>query len=291
MSVFDQDNRPYDDEGLARHIDMALAVEPPTPSQQDLSYRVTKFLFNPVLVNTDNIPDRPCLFIGNHSLFALDGMVLGPVMLHELGRFLRPLGDRFLWNENSEERLLKQGAVIGDPAVGSALMEHGHDLLVFPGGAHEATKTAAEKYTLQWKERYGFVRLAAKHGYPILPFALVGPDEFYSHLMEGRDLPDSALGKLLRRLGLIDDNTRPDMLPPIPSGALGSLIPKPQRCYLQFGEPVETSAYVGKKPTKKQLQSLRDQVGGQIESMLADLLLLREQHRGEDGLLRRLLTI
>jgi 1-acyl-sn-glycerol-3-phosphate acyltransferase len=170
-------------------------------------------------------------------------------------------------------------------------MEHGHDLLVFPGGAHEATKTAAEKYTLQWKERYGFVRLAAKHGYPILPFALVGPDEFYSHLMEGRDLPDSALGKLLRRLGLIDDNTRPDMLPPIPAGALGSLMPKPQRCYLQFGEPVETSAYAGKKPTRKQLQAIRDKVGGQIETMLAELLLLREQRRGKDGLLRRLLTI
>jgi 1-acyl-sn-glycerol-3-phosphate acyltransferase len=291
MSVFDQENRPYDDDGLARHIEMALAVEPPASSEQGMSYRLTKLLFNPVLVDTDNIPERPCLFVGNHSLFALDGMVLGPVMLHELGRFLRPLGDRFLWNDKTEQNLLNQGAVIGDPLVGSALMENGHDLLVFPGGAHEATKTAKQKYTLQWKERYGFVRLAAQHGYTIMPFALVGPDEFYNHLMEGRDLPDSALGKLLTRLGLLSEDTRADMLPPIPAGALGSLIPKPQRCYLQFGKPVDTSKHAGKKLTKKQMQTIRGEVSGQIEKMLAELLLLRAQNRGQDGLLRRLLTL
>ncbi len=291
MSVFDQDARPYDEGGLARHIEMALAVETPQSDPGDLSYRIARFLFDPVVVDADNIPDEPCLFIGNHSLFALDGVVLRPVMLHELGRFLRPLGDRFLWNSRTEEYLLKQGAVIGDPQVGSALMKAGHDLLVFPGGAHEATKTAAQKYTLQWKERYGFVKLAALHGYTIMPFALVGPDEFYSHLMEGRDLPDSALGTLLRRAGLIDDNTRADMLPPIPVGLLGTLLPKPQRCYLKFGKPVPTRAYKGRKLNRQQLQTLRERVGDQIEEMLAELLLLREQNRGKDGLLRRLLTI
>ena len=118
---------------------------------------------------------------------------------------------------------------------------------------------------------------------------MLNADEFYSHLMEGEDLPDSALGKLLTRLGLLDENTRTDMLPPLPLGALGSLFPKPQRCYLQFGEPVDTSEYRGRKPGKKQLQSIRRQVAGQIEEMLSELLVLREQQRGSDSLLRRLL--
>ena len=291
MSIFDPGNRPFDEDSLARHIEQALAVQAPVSSRQNMTYRVIKKLFDPQLVDADNIPEQPCLFIGNHSLFALDGMIIGPVMLHELGRFLRPLGDRFLWNSSTEKRLLDTGAVIGDPQVGSALMEHGEDLLVFPGGAHEATKTAAQKYSLQWKERYGFVRLAAQHGYNILPFALVGPDEFYGHLLEGEDLPATTLGKLLTRLGLLSEDTRADMLPPIPVGALGSLLPKPQRCYLQFGEPVNTSEHAGKKLSKKQLQSIRNQVSGQIEKMLAELLLLREQNRGKDGLLRRLLTL
>lgn len=291
MGIFDPNNQPFDDEGLARHIERALAVEQPSSLAQNIAYQFIKRVFNPLLVNADNIPDQPCLFIGNHSLFALDGMVLGPVMLHDRNRFLRGLGDKFLWNPGTEQHLLQQGAVLGHPAVCSALMENGSDLLVFPGGAHESTKTAAQKYSLQWKERYGFVKLAAQHGYAIMPFALVGPDEFYNHLIEGEDLPDTAVGQLLKRLGVINDNTRADMLPPIPLGAWGTIFPKPQRCYLQFGLPVELEKYAGKRLTKKQLQSTRAEVADQIEDMLAKLLLLREQHRGKDGLLRRLLTV
>jgi hypothetical protein len=47
------------------------------------------------------MPDRPCLFIGNHALFGLDGLVILPVLLEELGRFLRPMGDKFLFSDPS----------------------------------------------------------------------------------------------------------------------------------------------------------------------------------------------
>ncbi len=291
MSIFDRDNRPFDDEGLARHIEAALTVDKPAAPWQEFSYSLLKRFCKPRLVNTNNIPDEPCLFIGNHSLFALDGMILGPVMYFELGRFLRPLGDRFLWNSTTESLLLRQGALVGDPQVCSAMMAAGKDLLVFPGGAHEATKTAAEKYTLLWRQRHGFVRLAARHGYTIMPFAMVGPDEFYSHLLEGEDIPNTTLGRLLTRFGLLNENTRADMLPPIPRGALGTPIPKPQRCYIQFGTPVGLKQYAGKKTGQQKLLNIRDGIGAQIEAMLAELLLLREQNRGKDGLLRRLLTI
>jgi 1-acyl-sn-glycerol-3-phosphate acyltransferase len=217
-------------------------------------------------------------------------MVLAPVMLHRFGRFLRPLGDKFLWSGATENYLLEQGGVIGHPDVCSALMEAGQDLLVFPGGAHEATKTAAQKYTLQWKERYGFVRLAALHGYTIMPVAIVGPDEFYSHLMEGEDLPDSMAGKLLQRFGVLGENTRSDLLAPIPLGVMGSMFPKPQHCYIQLGEPVDLSVYRDEHLGKRQLQGIRTEVAEQIETMISELLLLREQRRGDDGLLRRILT-
>ncbi|MGI9292648.1 MAG: hypothetical protein ACR2PS_01585, partial [Pseudomonadales bacterium] len=88
MNFFDQNNQPFDDEGLKQHIERAVAVEQPVGIKQDVAYQLIKRIFNPMLINADNIPGRPCLFIGNHSLFALDGMVLGPLMLHEQGRFL-----------------------------------------------------------------------------------------------------------------------------------------------------------------------------------------------------------
>ncbi len=288
----DKDNDPLAGERLQRHIDRALAVEPPADPEQSVTYRLVKRLYRPLLSGTDNIPDRPCLFIGNHSLFALDAAILQPVMHAELGIFARAMGDKFLFvNDAMGDFVLDHGSVMGHPEVCSALMEAGEDILVFPGGAHEAVKPAREMYRLQWKERYGFVRLAAWHGYTIVPFGMVGPDEFYDHLIEGEELPDSALAPLLRRLGLLTEDTRPDMMPPIPLGALGTFFPKPQRCFVGFGKPVDLSDLVGQRLSKSRLKSIRAQVAVQIEEQLAEQLLLREQRRGEDGLLRRILTL
>ena len=293
MSVFSKENDPLGEkEALARHIETALAAQPPAGVELELSYQLIKRLFNPLVLGASNIPERPCLFVGNHSLFALDGWVIGPLMTRDLKRFPRGLGDKFLFaNPSVGDFILKRGAVMGHPEVCSALMKAGQDLMVFPGGAHEAVKPASMKYELQWKERYGFVKLAARHGYTIMPFGLIGPDEFYGHLMEGQDIPASALGKLLKRLGLLTADTRSDMLPPIPVGALGSFFPKPQRCYLGFGEPIDLARYAGRTPRKKELQVIRAAVAEQIETQLAELLFTREQHKGEDGLLRRLLSV
>ena len=293
MALFDKDNQPLgDEEALARHIEKALAVKSPRGVELEINYRLVKRLFKPLILGADNIPNRPCLFVGNHSLFALDGMVLGPVFVKELDRFPRGMGDKFLFtNPRVADYVLKSGAVMGHPEVCSALMKDRQDLLVFPGGAHEAVKPASEIYELQWKERYGFVKLAAQHGYTIMPFGLVGPDEFYGHYMEGQDLPDSGLGRLLKRLGLLNDDIRADILPPIPVGALGTPFPKPQRCYLGFGEPIKLAQYKGKTLTRKRLQTIRGQVAEQIETQLAELLFAREQHKGKDSLLRRILTL
>ncbi len=286
-----KDVQPQDDPRLRRHIEKALAADPPSGIEFELGYRIIQQLFKPRVFGAENLPEKPCLFVGNHSLFALDGMVLNPVMQKQYGRFLRPLGDRFLFSlPSSENLLLSRGAVVGHPQVCSALMEAGHDLLVFPGGAHEAVKPKRDLYTLQWRQRYGFVKLAAQHGYTIMPFGMVGPDDFYDHLIEGEDIPDSALGQLLRRLGLLTEETRPDLLAPIPVGILGSWLPKPQRCYIGLGKPVDLKALKGRSLTPARLRSLRSRVAKEIERQLEDMLAQRELEREQDGLLRRLLT-
>ena len=98
-------------------------------------------------------------------------------------------------------------------------------------------------------------------------------------------------GKLLKRLGLLTDDFRSDIMPPIPLGALGTPFPKPQRCYLGFGEPIDLSDYKGRTPTLKQQKIIRAEVAEQIEMQLAELLFTRAQHRGKDSLLRKLLTL
>lgn len=280
------------DEVLQAHIQAAVTSPLIDDRELDIYYRLVRHLFRPLLLHTERVPEQPCLFVGNHSLFALDGVVLAPTLYRELGRPVRPLGDRFLWsNRTLGDALLRRGVAMGHPAVCEALMEHGADLLVFPGGAHEAVKPAAAMYELQWKERYGFVRLAARHGYTIVPVGIVGPEEFYDHWIESAELPDTPLGQLLRHLGLLHEGTRTDMLPPIPRGSLGTLLPRPQRCFIGFGEPVDLSGYSGRKLTKPQQHRIRERVAGEIEVQLAELLRVREQHRREDGLLRRILTL
>ena len=170
-------------------------------------------------------------------------------------------------------------------------MADGQDMLVFPGGAHETVKPSSELYTLQWKQRYGFIRMAINHGYTIVPFGLVGPDEFYGHLFEGEQLRESALVKLLTRTGVFNDNTRNDMFPPIPVGTFGSIIPKPKRCFLGFGEPIDLSGLQGKRVSQKRIETLRAQVAGEVEAQLSAQLLLREQSKHDDSLWRRLLSL
>ncbi len=291
MAAFDKGNEPLDEQALADHIERALKTQAPSGRNFDLNYKLVRRMFNPMVVGGEKIPSQPCLFVGNHSLFALDGMVLGPVMLRDFGRFIRGLGDKFLFaNPSVANFIMKNGAVMGHPEVCSALMENGSDLVVFPGGAHEAVKPVSDLYSLQWKERYGFVKLAAMHGYTIMPFGMVGPDEFYGHYMEGHEIPESRLGRVLTQFSLLTEDTRRDMMPPIPTGLMGSLLPKPQRCFIGFGEPVDLSHFEGKKLSKRNLRIVRNQVADEIEEQLSELLLLREQHKGEDGLLRRLLT-
>ena len=292
MALLDKDNQPLSDKAdLAQHIEQALAVERTASMALELNYRLVKRLFDPVIAGAENIPDHPCLFVGNHSLFALDGAIILPLFNKELGRFPRAMGDRFLFSvEPVTSLLMSNGLVMGHPEVCAALMEDQQDLLVFPGGAFEAVKPSSERYRLQWKERYGFVRMAAQYGYTIVPFGLVGPDDFYNHLFEGEEFPASPLGRLLSNLGLLHENTRTDILPPLPLGSLGTMFPKPQRCYLGFGEALDLSDHEGVKLDKKTLRDLRRRVAGEIESQLADLLVIREENREQEGLLRRLLT-
>ena len=285
-----QDVPVFPDEEIDELIEQFLDFDGPDErSYQRLIAFVNRY-FSPTVTGVENIPDEPTLFIGNHSMFGLDGMIFLPMLYHETGRFARAMGDNAWFQTFTREGMIKNGTVLAHPRVCSALMEEGRDLLVFPGGAAEANKTAEEKYNLVWRQRYGFVRMAAQHGYNITPFGLVGPDDWFDHRIEGRDLLDTRLGKLLTRMG-VTEGLREDLLPPLPAGVFSTLLPKPQRCFLAFGEPVSVPNCRGKKTVPMSVQkSVREQTAAQVEQLVADMLLMRTQRKHEEGWVRRLLT-
>jgi 1-acyl-sn-glycerol-3-phosphate acyltransferase len=175
---------------------------------------------------------------------------------------------------------------MGHPEVARALMRHDQDILVFPGGAHEAVKPSHQRYQLQWKERLGFIRLAAEFGYPIVPFGLVGPDELYEYLLDSDEVID-----VLKRLGIWSSSMREDAIPPLLRGTFGTPLPRPQASFLSFGEALQLPLPGKRTASKTQLQSWRDTVAERIDTEIAAMLLAREQARPGLGLLRRIANL
>jgi 1-acyl-sn-glycerol-3-phosphate acyltransferase len=278
---------PFTEQELQDMIDQFLAIEGPDEKSFARLNKFIEFYFSPTLFGLDNIPEGPTMFVGNHAMFGLDGMILMPTIYHQTGRFVRALADNAWFQSGTGTKMQKQGMVLANPEVCSALMERGEDLLIFPGGAAEANKTAEEKYSLVWRERTGFVRMAAQHGYNITPFGLVGPDEWFDHAMEGSELRNSWIGKLVQKRGI---ELREDIVPPIPKGMFNTLLPKPQRSYLAFGEPIKVPEYRDKKVPGKVQNSIRQETAYKVEGLIGDMLLQQAQQKHTEGRIRRFLT-
>ena len=232
-------------------------------------------LISPLLVGTERIPDdRPLLFVGNHTIF---GLLDVPFMFLELynatGIRLRALGDHVHFRIPFWRDLLRNfGVVAGTRENCAALMEQGECVLVFPGGAREVAKRKGERYKLIWKQRLGFVRLAIRHGCTIVPFSALGADDAFDILLDADDLMKSPLGKILRKL-----NVRVDALLPLVRGIGPTPIPRPERFYFQFGEPIPTVEHRGRDQDDEVCHALRAQVATSIETGIVELKQIRDR--------------
>ncbi|MCP5203376.1 MAG: acyltransferase family protein [Pseudomonadales bacterium] len=256
-------------------------------------YRWMKVFMAPTLVGRENIPEGPCLYIANHSTMAADVLVTVPVLYEASGRLVRGMSDEIMYrNKRMREFVVASGAVMGNQRIGDALFEAGKDALLFPGGAYEANKDLAHRYEIMWKQRTGFTRMAARHGVPIVPLGIVGPDEWFGRYMDRSEVAKSWLGKLLKRAGASEDFLHSDQLPPIPRGLFGSvMIPKPQKVYLCIGKPISTRRFKGKNISRATQEKLRDEARARLERCIADMLLLQAQDKDSSGILRKLLTL
>ena len=277
---------------LEAHVQRVLRVRMPTGPGISLTAALFRRWFKPSFSGLERLPSKPALFVGNHALLAVDAFVFHLLMHYDYGRFLRPLGDKTLFaNRQYADAVINLGAALGHAEVVTALMAEQKDLLLYPGGTYEAVKQPEQRYELMWKERYGFIRLAAKMGYTIVPFAAVGPDEYFDQHLTGPEVQQAQLTQLLMRAGLLPEDLRSDLIPPLPAGVLGSPIPKPKTTFYSFCPPVDLSGYRGRDITDKQQVKIRAGVEDAIDLEIKNLLLRREQQRHKDGLLRRILSL
>jgi len=169
--------------------------------------------------------------------------------------------------------LRRIGAVHGTRENCGRLFEAGEAVLVFPGGGREVFKHKGERYRLVWKERVGFARLAIEYGVPIVPFASVGVEDMFEVLLDAEDVIGSPVGALLRALHITE---RPwfrhgEILPPVARGTGPAGIPRVERQYFLFGEPIDTKRFGGRHEDRETCFALRQEVKAAIERGIAGL--------------------
>jgi len=266
--------------------------EPPSLALLKATVAPLSLWFAPRAYGLENIkPERPCLLVGNHTIYAvMDFPLILETIYRERGVYIRSLADKYhfaipYWREWIE----KFGIVEGSRQNCAALMELGEHVLVYPGGAREICKRHGEQYTLTWKQRTGFAYMAIEHGYDIVPFASVGPDNAYSIVADADDILQSPVGTLLRATGLAQGLLRNgEFLPPIGRGIGLTALPRPERFYFSFGKPIRTERLQGQERDVDTLWRLRGRVEKAITRQIQELLLIRERDT-DQGLVRRLL--
>ena len=237
----------------------------------------------PKVYGIENLPDDGALLVGNHTIYGLLDL---PFMMAEIWKrrrlWVRGLGEHAHYRIPLWRDLLKAGGMVrGTRDNVRALMRERQTVLVFPGGAREVNKRRGEKYRLIWKERIGFARLAIEHGYPIVPFAAVGAEEMVDVVLDNENPIYGQVAKL------VEGVTGWPMLPAVRGVGLTPL-PRPERLYFWFGEPIGTGPFRGRGDADAGARGLRDEVRAKVEGGIE--FLLEERERDPDrGLVKRLL--
>jgi 1-acyl-sn-glycerol-3-phosphate acyltransferase len=240
-------------------------------------------IVDPKVYGVSRIPERGALFVGNHTLF---GLIDVPFMATQLWRRrgirLRGLGDHVHYKVPVWRNLLERsGMVRGTRENTRALMRDGQHVLVFPGGIGEVFHGRGQEYRLLWKERVGFARLAIEFSHPVVPFAAVGVEEMFDIVADDRSPGLAHVYPVISRLvGL--------PLAPIAHGIGPTLIPRPERLYFWFGEPIDTVRFDGRAEDDDAARQLRDEVRRAVQSGIEFLLSEREADPRR-GVIRRTL--
>ena len=237
----------------------------------------------PKLYGLDRLPADGSLLVGNHTIY---GLLDVPFMVAEVWKrrrmVVRGLGEHAHYAVPIWRDLLTAGGMVrGTRDNVRALMRERQTILVFPGGAREVNKRRDQKYQLLWRERIGFARLAIEQGYPIVPVAAVGAEEMLDVLVD-RSTP------IYGQFAALYEKLMGFPTPPIVRGVGPTPIPRPERLYFWFGEPIDTGSLRGQCDDAAAARAVRDEVK---RAILLGIQFLRDE-RDQDpdrGLLRRLI--
>ncbi|MGH2736904.1 MAG: lysophospholipid acyltransferase family protein [Actinomycetota bacterium] len=203
----------------------------------------------------DRVPeDGPVLFVGNHSggNMTPDSMVFMLAFNTYFGveRPVYALAHSLVTSWPVLGPLARKwGIITAGPRAAGAALERGDCVLVYPGGDVETHRPWTARHEIRFDNRSGFLRLAKKHGVPIVPVVAVGGQDTYLPLTDGR-----SIAKLLQ----LDRLARLKVLPvslALPWGLnvgdfLGHL-PLPAKIRMEVLEPIDVVDRFGEEADSK----------------------------------------
>ncbi|GAV75889.1 DAGAT domain-containing protein/Abhydrolase_6 domain-containing protein, partial [Cephalotus follicularis] len=276
---------------------------PPTSSEVTKIYESNRLIvaaMSPIMLSTledgkivkglAGIPsDGPVLFIGYHMLLGLDLAPMVCQFMIERNILLRGIAhplmffrakDGVLPELSTFDTVRVMGAVPVSATNFYKLLSSKSHVLLYPGGMREAIHMKGEQYKLIWPEQSEFVRMAARFGAKIVPFAPVGEDDFGEVVFDLND--QMKIPYFKAKIEEYTDETvrlRTDV-----EGEVGNqkihlpwILPKvPGRLYYYFGKPIETAGREKELMDKEKAHELYLQIKSEVENCIVYLKEKRE---------------
>ncbi|KAJ6314932.1 hypothetical protein OIU78_018421 [Salix suchowensis] len=286
------------------YLDYVSDYIPPTPPEFKKLYdsnRLFVLATSPVMLSSfqdgkivrglAGVPSEgPVLFVGYHMLMGFEVVPLISNFLLERNILIRGIAHPLLYVKLKKEGMMPplqqfdavrtMGAV---PVSGSnfyKLMSSKAHALLYPGGMREASHRKGEEYKLFWPEKSEFVRMASRFGAKIVPFGVVGEDDFgevvfdYDDQMKIPFLRDYIKG-LSEEIVSLRTEADGEVGQQVPHQV--GIVPKfPGRLYYYFGKPIETEGRKQELRDREVAHELYLHVKSEVENCIAFLKEKRE---------------
>jgi 1-acyl-sn-glycerol-3-phosphate acyltransferase len=212
----------------------------------------SRFYFRADVRGLENIPaEGPVLLVGNHSggLVIADTFVFSQYFYDHFGAgrpFYKLAHDLVFKTPGLRVLAERYGTVPASPEHMAEALDREAALLVYPGGDHETFRPSWESGKIDFAHRTGFVKLALKHGVPIVPVVSIGGQETALFLGQGRRIASALQLDRLARLKVF-----PAVLGPPFGGVIldfPARLPLPAKIAIRVLKPINLRERLGRSP-------------------------------------------
>lgn len=198
----------------------------------------------------DSLPSHgACILVANHSgMIPFDAaMLCFDVVSHtEPPRMPRTIADFFVPQLPTIGTLLsRMGMSNGTPSNVNHLVQSGEMVLIFPEGMQAIGKPPSERYRIAaW--RVGHAELALRYGVPVVPIAIIGPEEQWREAFRIRGFHAFGAPYL-----------------PVPASPL----PLPVHYHIHYGEPLTFGA-AERHPSPERVERAAASTRAAVEALI-----------------------